>query len=175
MWEGKHGCVYRLHPCQTVFSKKKETFPSGQERMPWKVAFLHCRWDRWHLFDLWSSQFGWWSADSLVSCTKSVREVHNLRLPCDLPVKYASWWKLRCVPDFYDFHSWKHLFHSKLHGKSATCTWHLLEKLTGRKASNSFLAFFCVCFLSECEMSLQACVKGLQTAGWLKQDTIYSP
>ena len=97
------------------------------------MAFCHRWWGRWHLRELWSSQYCCemielvdsraWSANSVLSCTESVREVHSV-LPFNFPVKSGSWiyfinvgihllmcsGKLCCVRDFGDFLSWKHNF-----------------------------------------------------------------
>ena len=97
------------------------------------MAFCH-RWrGRWHFRELWSSQYCCemieladsqaWSANSILSCAESVREVHSV-LPFDFPIKSGSWIyfinvgihllmcsrKLCCVPDFCNFCSWKRNF-----------------------------------------------------------------
>ena len=94
------------------------------------MAFCH-RWQgRWHLRELWSSQYCCemidlldcraWSANSVLSWAESVREMHSI-LPFDFPVKSGSWiylinmgihllicsGKLCCVLDVGDFCSWK--------------------------------------------------------------------
>ena len=94
------------------------------------MVFSH-RWrERWHLGELWSLQWhcemieladSWaWSANSVLSCAESIREVHSV-LPFDFPVKSGSCMyyinvgihllmcsgKLCYVPDFGDFCSWK--------------------------------------------------------------------
>ena len=47
---GKHGGV-----CWPL--SEKEVFPNVWESMPWEVAFDHHRQERWHLRELWSSQY----------------------------------------------------------------------------------------------------------------------
>ena len=62
-----------------------------------------------------------WSANSVFSCTESVREVHNVGLPCDFLMQSGSWnylikvgiillmcsWKVLIVLDFHHFCFWK--------------------------------------------------------------------
>ena len=110
-----------------------------QNRLQWKgdvserLRKLTMRSGRWHSRELWSSQYCYemielvdsraWSANSVLICAESVREVHSI-LPCDFPLKSGSWiyfinvgihllmcsGKLCCVPDFGDFCSWKRNF-----------------------------------------------------------------
>ena len=76
-----------------------------------------------------------WLANSILSCAEWVREVCNVGLPCDFPIKSAGWnscidvgirmlmcsWKLCCVPDFGNFYSWKHNLGVAMHAKAVFC------------------------------------------------------
>ena len=115
-----------------LFPAKRRCFQTFKKAYHEK-AFRHSWWGRWHLRELWSSQYSCemieladsrgWSANSVFSCAESVREVHSI-LFINFPVKSGSWiyfinvgmhllmcsGKLCCVPDFGDFCSWKRNF-----------------------------------------------------------------
>ena len=136
MFEGKHVWVYWSCTCKTV-SSEKETFPKHTMRS----GLLSLLTRKVILYELWSSQYCCemieladsrvWSANSVLSCAESVREVHTCRLPCDFPIKSGCRIyfinvgicllmcsrELCCVLDFGDCCSWKHNFGVGKYGK----------------------------------------------------------